>query len=572
MKGRQSHGMKGAALAIAAAGLAYLASAPHASAGDDGEGPSFPRPLDGWKGSVAIADVDGDGALDVVAGAHAFRFDGTPLPGFPVAIASTGSTCPAVRDLDGDGAAEIVYAVSDSLNDASGIEVFDGFGRRWPGFPVFGVMNTKSSPAVDDVDGDGVPDIVVGATLPVPGVFAFSSDGGRLLPGFPVPLGGWVYGTPALGDVDGDGVCDILVATRYPTARVYALRGDGSIVPGWPRTVGSGIEAPATLVDVNGDGLFESFFPSVGGFVYGFEPDGDTLAGFPVYVGGTMRTAAAAGDVDLDGGTDLVVRTESGSLVILSVSGRLAEGYPRKLFNNGNSAVVLADVTGDGRPEAVGMMGPNDRRIEAIDIATRHSVDGFPMRVAGSGETVLPALVDLDGDRELDFVVASGDLEVLETGVAFVPDAAFWPTLSGTFDRVARYVDPRTRPIEAKVEFIPGYVNMSVRQRGLTLSLEFDTTATIMQLDPTSIALTSIDGRRISPIRWDTTQRAVTRDIDSNGVKELYLRFSKQAILGLLPPLRASSSGVTSDLTIGVTGRLVSGRRFEGAAILSLAY
>lgn len=60
-----------------------------------------------------LADVDGDGAQDVlVAGSegsvHAFRFDGAPVKGFPLALAGVGNNSLAVGDLDKDGKLELV--------------------------------------------------------------------------------------------------------------------------------------------------------------------------------------------------------------------------------------------------------------------------------------------------------------------------------------------------------------------------------------------------------------------------------------------------------------------------------
>ena len=80
-------------------------------------------------GSAAIADLDGDGAQDLVLGTgmcwtatdysyhrcygvHALRGDGTSLAGFPKPLGSPGATravMPAVADLDGDGLKEIVF-------------------------------------------------------------------------------------------------------------------------------------------------------------------------------------------------------------------------------------------------------------------------------------------------------------------------------------------------------------------------------------------------------------------------------------------------------------------------------
>jgi len=563
MKGRAS-----AAFFLLLPALA-LASVPAVAQNTD-DGPGFPQDIDDWEGSAAIGDLDGDGSPEIVAGAFAFHADGSRVAGFPVAIPGTGSTSPALADLDGDGADEVIYACTDSRLSDSGVYVFDGRGATWPGFPRLGVIDSRSSPAVDDVDGDGVKDIVIGATLPVSGVYAYSSLGGDLLPGFPVATGAWVYATPALGDFDGDGVADIMIGSRYPAGRIFAIRGDGSHLAGWPKTITSGIEAPATLVDVDRDGRMEAFVPSTGGWIFGLDGEASALPGFPVYVGGAFRTAAAAGDVGADGITDLVVRAENGTVAVLTVAGEMRSGYPRKLFNNGSPAVVLGDVTGDGRVEVVGLGSTHDSRIYAYDVETRAAASGYPIRIAGAGDAILPALVDLDGDRRLELVVASGELEVIATPAEYVADAVFWPALGGTYDRVSRYVDPRTRPFSVEVTFVPERINVAVRRRGFTVSLEFDTTAVIAQLDPGSIAITSVDGAPIAPVRWDMTSRPSKHDIDGDGVKELYLKFAPDTLTRVLPPMTSMTLGQSTTFTLGVTGRRVDARPFAGTGTLTL--
>ena len=91
----------------------------------------------GFFGSAALADLDDDGRLDVVAGAldqHVYAWDGRgrPIDGFPAKLATDGApgaeivTSPAVADLDGDGGLEIVIATNEVLPGDPGEFDFPG--------------------------------------------------------------------------------------------------------------------------------------------------------------------------------------------------------------------------------------------------------------------------------------------------------------------------------------------------------------------------------------------------------------------------------------------------------------
>lgn len=78
----------------------------------------------GFASSVALADLTGDKALEIVAGSldqHLYGWDGTGelLPHFPVKLATPGAdgaeivTSPAIADLDGQGRPEIVTATNE---------------------------------------------------------------------------------------------------------------------------------------------------------------------------------------------------------------------------------------------------------------------------------------------------------------------------------------------------------------------------------------------------------------------------------------------------------------------------
>jgi hypothetical protein len=103
---------------------------------------AWPRPIEGWTivAGPALADVDGDGAAELIAGSsgnvlHAFREDGSEPGGWPKDTAGWLLAAPAVGDVDGDGRAEVVAVTRDGW-----LYVWDtpatasAAGAPWPSF------------------------------------------------------------------------------------------------------------------------------------------------------------------------------------------------------------------------------------------------------------------------------------------------------------------------------------------------------------------------------------------------------------------------------------------------------
>jgi hypothetical protein len=175
--------------------------------------------------SPALADLDGDGQKWIVFGddagwLHVVDTDGQTRAGFPVRTAGpqAGPTptphppggniysieaSPAVADLDGDGRLEIVVGSWDGR-----LYVWDGAGRALPGWPIAVADQIISSAALVDLDGDDRPDVVVGSK---DGHLYGWTAAGQPLPGFACDLGAPVFSSPWVGDLQGDGRADVVV-------------------------------------------------------------------------------------------------------------------------------------------------------------------------------------------------------------------------------------------------------------------------------------------------------------------------------------------------------------------------
>ncbi len=118
----------------------------------------------GTEASPAVADLDGNGTLEILIGAddrrlYAFHADGTPVSGFPIEIGAEARSTPAIWDLDKDGATDIVMAGWDRAVHAWRYPgTFQPAGMAWPMFHHDNWhTGTSSFPILTAVDPPVVP-------------------------------------------------------------------------------------------------------------------------------------------------------------------------------------------------------------------------------------------------------------------------------------------------------------------------------------------------------------------------------------------------------------------------------
>lgn len=340
-------------------------------------------PLSGWpasikettSGGVCATDIDGDDRLEVIlgdltGGIHALRADGTPVRGWPIRFPGAPEL-PAIEgpiasaDLDGDGANEIVVCQA-----VGRVCVFRADGRPVPGWPVAiaaaedppNAGTIFARPALGDIDGDGRLEIVAAANNYRVHVWDTT---GRLLKGWPRLLenrGRAGYAEPVLADLNDDGRPEILVPTdrgfRGP-ARVYALDVAGRDLRGWPVDLPERCNAGVAVGDLDGDGRLDVVAATVGeqGWVLAWDARGRPRRGFPIGLAQlSVNASPVLADVDGDSRTDIIVaalrtRFEPAAYVVaLDREGRPLSGFP--LTMEGSEVVTagpaVADIDGDG--------------------------------------------------------------------------------------------------------------------------------------------------------------------------------------------------------------------------------
>ena len=234
--------------------------------------------------------------------------------------------------------------------------------------------------------------------------------GPRPVDGWPVILGNTMRHTPAVADVDGDGMDEIAVGTR--DGYVFVLAGDGKPLSGWPRETGSWVYRSPLLEDIDGDGIFEVAAITFDGLLYMWRIDGSPVPGWPVDLGDTPSSSPLLVRAGPGGEGLILVSLGAGEIHLLTAKGAGYPGWPKTISESTLHTVTdtrptaAADLDGDGSPEILhfSSMDPvlHVWRLDGSDYP------GFPRAMGdrnGLGITLdsptSPGLIACTTDREL---------------------------------------------------------------------------------------------------------------------------------------------------------------------------
>jgi hypothetical protein len=379
---------------------------------------------------VVLADLEGDGDLEVLAGSTDSRFyvwnhDGTLLSGWPLSVGGRVQSKAAAADLDGDGDLEILVSVTSGQLRAYHHDATPVSG--WP--QASGISFGFLSPVVYDLDGDGTPEVLIGGGGLVR---AWHADGTPVA-GFPVAVSGTISGTLAVGDIAGDPAPEILAVTTSP-GMLHVLGADGTVVPGWPLSLGlSTSYAAPSIGDLDHDGTREAL---VVGYNFGTDTsifalrgDGSAFPGFPITYG-SLQTYSCPVIGDIDGDDDLELfnagKIEPG-VYAWDHTGTLLPGWPVDAGANLEGSPIVANFDADGALETV--IGDNyfPGLIYGFN-PDGTTVADFPIPKPGASLPNSPELADVDGDGDLDMAMtmSTGDVALWDFAIPYDATAIEW--------------------------------------------------------------------------------------------------------------------------------------------------
>ncbi len=365
--------------------------------------------------SPVVADLDGDGAVEAVFGSDADATvycveleSGTLKWSFPTQ--SPVWSTPTLADLNDDGTLDVVFGAGSG--DGNIYAVSHNGSELWRYFTGDATNSVDGHTAVADVDGDGTPEVLVGASCyycsSCNNFFVLNAENGTLQWG--VKVGTSYKATltaPALGELDGDEGIELVIGDYDGYIRVYNAE-DGSVV--WSKKVGGSydsIESTPALIDKDGDGIDDVAIAASGTLYVIDGSNPNNIFWSKVLTGYSIAGGISAGDIDDDGQDELVYYPAYSSFVeALDLDGD-AEWYANVGKENlwASSAPAIADIDGDGDTEVV--VQAQSGTLYTLNGGSGDVEHSF---IAGSDNSISSvAIADVDGDGIADLVTGNDD-------------------------------------------------------------------------------------------------------------------------------------------------------------------
>ena len=384
--------------------------------------------------------------------------------GFPVDVSGELISSVAIVDIDMDGQNEII-----SSDKGGFIHIFEMDGSEWAGHWPFETGDQNwGSPAIGNINEDNYKDAII------------SSKNGQI---YHIDIseeptinsifnsGGFITATPALGDIDGDGLDEIIFGQYGGSQRLYAINFDGSNVDGFPIDLDEKVQRGVALADFNGNNKMDIVVGTDDEFIHLIYDDG-TIA-WSYETGGDIRVAPSvlklsngekiilAGSKDdnfyalnSDGSIRFIVETDDDIATEASIVD-INDVGPVIFFASGNKVYAIES---DGNSYGIWPIDLDGEVISSITFASIESYE-LPLVIFGdnSGKAHMynmdgssyanfpisydfsfkgsPTILDTDSDNDLELILGSTQnlvsIDIKETGTI----SGLWNTHRSNMNR-----------------------------------------------------------------------------------------------------------------------------------------
>jgi hypothetical protein len=183
--------------------------------------------------NVPLADLNGDGVMDIAQGGVLTTVDGGPVTGWPASLKFRNGYSPCIGDAAGDGQLRLYHLFYTTSNtDHADLTCVDVHGEKLPGWPRQIQDASWLPPVMGDITGDDKMEIVATYSHHL---YAWHHDGqpvanttteGQLVGILKNDVEA-VTSCPALADLDGDGKAEIIIFDDQSHG-IRAWHGDGT--------------------------------------------------------------------------------------------------------------------------------------------------------------------------------------------------------------------------------------------------------------------------------------------------------------------------------------------------------
>jgi hypothetical protein len=308
-----------------------------------------------------------------------------------------------LADIDGDGDLDVLSAIY----DANHLSV-----RRNNGSGELGGAETYPvgwgvALATGDVSGDERPDVAIADFQGNRVLFLINSPGGLFVPGPILNFAGQNPRDLTLTDLDGDGDRDLAVAcVATGTVHTYENSGGGAFIHPVVLSAGSAPKAIESA-DLDCDGMMDLVVNLYGSArVLVLRNRGDGSFASTRYVSGFHPSGLALGDLNADTRPDIATSNEDGTASVFLSQGETAYSAAASHPIGGLAqSLVLTDMNGDASLDLVAANYTNG----TVSLWFNSGLGAFP---AGQTVPVGPAprgavAADLDADDRADLVVGN---------------------------------------------------------------------------------------------------------------------------------------------------------------------